>query len=76
MHIHLEGQDSIGIGGVCVSLWFAEGGSYSVKSEKLRVKLKLHNGSIMGLVSESCRRAGRNARLPSAPLTSSQQFRT
>lgn len=38
-------------------LRFGEGESCSVKSEELRGKLKPHNGNIMGLVSESCRRA-------------------
>lgn len=42
------------------------------KVKKLRGKLKPHNGSVMGLVSESCRRAGEEARLPSPSLTSSQ----
>lgn len=38
-------------------LRFGDGESCSVKSEELRGKLKPHNGNIMGLVSESCRRA-------------------
>lgn len=54
-----------------MTLRFGQEGSCSVKSEKLRGKLKLHNGSIMGLVSESRRRAGGDARLPSPSLTSS-----
>ena len=62
-----------GGGKECVSLRFGEGGSCSVKSEKLRGKLKPHNGSIMGLVSESRRRAGGEALLPSPSLTSSQR---
>lgn len=39
-------------------LRFGDGESCSVKSEELRGKLKPHNGNIMGLVSESRRRAG------------------
>lgn len=47
---------------MCVSR-FGDGESCSVKSEELRGKLKAHNGNIMGLVSESRRRArgGRTA---------------
>lgn len=64
-HIGPEG------GGWGASLRFGESGGCSVKSEKLRGILKPHNGSIMGLVSESCRRVGGEARLPSTSLTSS-----
>lgn len=55
---------------VCVSLRFGRGRGRGVKSEKLRGKLKLHNGSIMGLVSESRRRARGGAQVcrhPSLP---------
>ena len=51
-----------------MSLRFEEGGGCSVKSEKQRGKLKLHNGSIMGLVSDRAG-AGRHPLLPPAIVT-------
>lgn len=56
-------------------LRFGDGESCSVKSEELRGKLKPHNGNIMGLVSESRRRAGggthgcRHPLLPQGSIT-------
>lgn len=49
-------------------LRFGDGENCSVKSEELRGKLKSHNGNIMGLVSESRRRA-RGGRMAAVTLS-------